>query len=73
MDTRLRITAAFTAAAIFITCAFTGCAGTKKDVTITRLEACPEGSWQTTASFPDRKGYVDDTLVVNYSLLRLKP
>ena len=35
---------------------------------ITRLDAIPNYQWQKTASFPDWKGYVDDTLAMNSML-----
>ncbi|MBR2783971.1 MAG: penicillin binding protein PBP4B [Firmicutes bacterium] len=34
-------------------------------VAVSRLDAVPEGTWQAEVTFPDWKGYVDDTLAMN--------
>ena len=46
---------------------FTACSRVpvQTEFTITQLESLPEGSWQGEVSFPDWKGYVDDTLAMN--------
>ncbi|MCR4712725.1 MAG: serine hydrolase, partial [Clostridia bacterium] len=35
------------------------------EVTVMSVTSLPEGSWQGQVEFPDRKGYVDDTLAMN--------
>ena len=46
---------------------WTGCgrAPIQTEFTITQLESLPESSFQGDVSFPDWKGYVDDTLAMN--------
>ena len=46
---------------------FTACSRSpvQTEFTVTQLESIPEGSWQGQVSFPDWKGYVDDTLAMN--------
>ena len=45
---------------------FAGCgSNTDSNVSIIQLEKIEEGEWQGQPVFPDRKGYVDDTLAMN--------
>ena len=54
--------------AMVIIMVLSGCRGSSSGgskVTVTKLEAPQEGGWQGQPIFPDRKGYVDDSLAMN--------
>ena len=56
------------AAVMVMTLILAGCGGNGSGdagVTVTEVETAIEGSWQGQPVFPDRKGYVDDSLAMN--------